>query len=156
MTDRWSALPQTTRARISNFLSGRQCHLKNLTILRRFSLPNLAYVCTKMAKVFSMFCLWPHTETRHFKLCTKNTQPLTDLVFSRRLTQMLANQRTLRSVLYTGQSQAYYDRLKKRVKEMHYLACTIAVSTGGSVKSSLKPDLFHFLFVPLQLKVLQN
>ena len=35
---------------------------------------------------FSVFCLRPHTETRHFKLCTRNTPPLTDLVFSRLLT----------------------------------------------------------------------
>ena len=35
----------------SNFnpLSGGQCHLNHLTILRRFSWPSLAYMCTKVA-----------------------------------------------------------------------------------------------------------
>ena len=35
----------------SNFnpVSGRQCHLNHLTILRRFSWPSLAYMCTKVA-----------------------------------------------------------------------------------------------------------
>ena len=34
---------------ISNPVSGGQCHLKHLTILRRFSWPSLAYMCTKVA-----------------------------------------------------------------------------------------------------------
>ena len=43
------ARPQTARARISNPVSGGQCHLNHLTILRRFSWPSLAYMCTKVA-----------------------------------------------------------------------------------------------------------
>ena len=43
------ARPQTARVRISNSVSGGQCHLNHLTILRRFSWPSLAYVCTKVA-----------------------------------------------------------------------------------------------------------
>ena len=35
--------------RISNPVSGEQCHLNHLTILRRFSWPSLAYMCTKVA-----------------------------------------------------------------------------------------------------------
>ena len=46
MTERWRARPQTAGARISNPVSGGQCHLNHLTILRRFSWPNLAYMCT--------------------------------------------------------------------------------------------------------------
>ena len=34
---------------ISNPVSGGQCHLNHLTILRRFSWPSLAYMCTKVA-----------------------------------------------------------------------------------------------------------
>ena len=37
------------RARISNPVSGGQCHLNHLTILRSFSWPSLAYMCTKVA-----------------------------------------------------------------------------------------------------------
>ena len=37
------------RARISNPVSGGQCHPNHLTILRRFSWPSLAYMCTKVA-----------------------------------------------------------------------------------------------------------
>ena len=37
MTERYRARPQTARARISNPVSGGQCHLNHLTILRRFS-----------------------------------------------------------------------------------------------------------------------
>ena len=33
----------------SNLVSGGQCHLNHLTILRRFSWPSLAYMCTKVA-----------------------------------------------------------------------------------------------------------
>ena len=40
---------KTARARISNPVSGGQCHLNHLTILRRFSWPSLAYMCTKVA-----------------------------------------------------------------------------------------------------------
>ena len=39
----------TARARISNPVSGGQCHLHHLTILRRFSWPSLAYMCKKVA-----------------------------------------------------------------------------------------------------------
>ena len=42
----------TSDRRGSNFeysVSGGQCHLNHLTILRRFSWPNLAYMCTKVA-----------------------------------------------------------------------------------------------------------
>ena len=34
---------------LSNPVSGGQCHLNHLTILRRFSWPSLAYMCTKVA-----------------------------------------------------------------------------------------------------------
>ena len=37
VSERWRARPQTARARISNPVSGGQCHLIHLTILRRFS-----------------------------------------------------------------------------------------------------------------------
>ena len=40
------ARPQTARARISNPVSGGQCHLIHLIILRRFSWPSLAYMGT--------------------------------------------------------------------------------------------------------------
>ena len=43
---RWRARPQPARARILNPVSGGQCHL---TILRRFSWPNLGYMFTKVA-----------------------------------------------------------------------------------------------------------
>ena len=42
------ARSQTARARISNPVSGGQCHLIHLTILRKFSWPSLAYMCTKV------------------------------------------------------------------------------------------------------------
>ena len=41
--------PQTTRARISNPVSGGQCHLIHLTILMKFSWPSLTYMCTKVS-----------------------------------------------------------------------------------------------------------
>ena len=44
-----SCWPQTVRARISSPVSGGQCHLILHTILRRFSWPSLAYMCTKVA-----------------------------------------------------------------------------------------------------------
>ena len=44
-----AARPQTARARISSPVSGGQCHLIHLTILRRFSWSSLAYMCTKVA-----------------------------------------------------------------------------------------------------------
>ena len=46
VTERQRARPQTARAQISNPVSGGQCHLVYLTILRRFSWPSLAYMCT--------------------------------------------------------------------------------------------------------------
>ena len=49
VTERWRARPQTARARISNPVSGGQCHLIPLTILRRFFWPSLAYMCTEVA-----------------------------------------------------------------------------------------------------------
>ena len=49
VTEKWRARPQTARDRISNSVSGGQCHLNHFTILRRFSLPSLAYMCTKVA-----------------------------------------------------------------------------------------------------------
>ena len=42
-------LKETKLARISNPVSGGQCHLNHLTILRRFSWPSLAYMCIKVA-----------------------------------------------------------------------------------------------------------
>ena len=47
VTEKWRARPQTTRARISNFVSGGQCHLIHLAIFRMFSWPSLAYMSTK-------------------------------------------------------------------------------------------------------------
>ena len=38
------------RARISNSVSGGQCHIIYLAIHRRFSLPSLAYMCTGVLK----------------------------------------------------------------------------------------------------------
>ena len=49
VTERQRARPQTARARISNQVSGGQCHLIHLTIFKRFSWLNLAYMCTKVA-----------------------------------------------------------------------------------------------------------
>ena len=49
VTERWRARPQTARVRISNPVSGGQCNLNHLTILRSFSWPSLAYMCTKVA-----------------------------------------------------------------------------------------------------------
>ena len=47
-TDRERSLPQTTRARISNHVSGAQCHIIHIIILRRFNWPSSAYMCTQM------------------------------------------------------------------------------------------------------------
>ena len=47
--ERQRARPQTARAPISNHMSGGQCHLIHFTILRRFSWPSSAYMCTKVA-----------------------------------------------------------------------------------------------------------
>ena len=49
LRDREVACSASARARISNPVSGGQCHLNHLTILRSFSWPSLAYVCTKVA-----------------------------------------------------------------------------------------------------------
>ena len=49
VTERSRARHQTTRARISNPVSGGQCHLLHLTILRRFSWPSLAYILPHFA-----------------------------------------------------------------------------------------------------------
>ena len=35
--------------KISNPVSGGQCHINHLTILRKFSWPSSAYMCTKVA-----------------------------------------------------------------------------------------------------------
>ena len=60
VTKRWRARPQTAKARISNPVSGGQCHPIHLTILRRFSWPSLAYMCTKVARTpFILFHLPP-------------------------------------------------------------------------------------------------
>ena len=45
----WGVQPQIARARISNLVSGGQCHLIHLTIFKRFSWSSLAYMCTKVA-----------------------------------------------------------------------------------------------------------
>ena len=39
---------QRNWAQISNPVSGGQCHLIHLAILRRFTWPSLAYMCTKV------------------------------------------------------------------------------------------------------------
>ena len=43
------ARPQTASAQILNTVSEGQCHRIHLTMLRRFSSPSLAYMCTKVA-----------------------------------------------------------------------------------------------------------
>ena len=43
----WRARSQMTRARISNLVSGGQCHLIHLTIRRKFSWHSLAYYVYK-------------------------------------------------------------------------------------------------------------
>ena len=48
VTERWRARPQTSWVWISNPVSGGQCYLTHLFILRRFSWPNLACMCTKV------------------------------------------------------------------------------------------------------------
>ena len=58
MTEMWRARPQTARVRISNSVSGRQCHLIHLTILRRFPGP---IVCAQR---------WPTTPFIPFNLLT--------------------------------------------------------------------------------------
>ena len=49
VTERWRARPQTARVQISSPVSGGQCHMSHLTILRRFSWPSLAYILTQVA-----------------------------------------------------------------------------------------------------------
>ena len=45
----WGAsVTETDKARISNPVSGRQCHLIHLTIIRKFSWPSLACMCKRM------------------------------------------------------------------------------------------------------------
>ena len=48
VTERWSARPQTSWVWISNPVSWGQCYLTHLFILRRFSWPNLACMCTQV------------------------------------------------------------------------------------------------------------
>ena len=50
LRDREVACSASDRARISNSVSGGQCHLNHLTILRRFSWPSLAYMCLYVQK----------------------------------------------------------------------------------------------------------
>ena len=52
------ARPQTARARISNSVSGGQCHLIHLSIIRRFSWPSLAHMCTQVAFITIHFILF--------------------------------------------------------------------------------------------------
>ena len=59
VTERWRARPQTTSARISNYVSGEQCHLIHFTILKRFSWPSLAYICAQR---------WPKTTLISFHI----------------------------------------------------------------------------------------
>ena len=49
LRDREVARSASDRQGISSPVSGGQCHLNHLTILRRFSWPSLAYMCTKVA-----------------------------------------------------------------------------------------------------------
>ena len=44
-----ACLASNRQGSISNPVSGGQCHLNHLTILRRFSWPSLACMCTKVA-----------------------------------------------------------------------------------------------------------
>ena len=75
MTERWRARPQTARARISNPVSGGQCHLNYLTILRRFSWPSLAYMCTKVADSFHFFYGYAAGGETSPVFCPKKTRP---------------------------------------------------------------------------------
>ena len=67
------ARPQTARARISNPVSGGQCHLNHLTILRRFSRPSLAYLCTKVAQSPIHFIYISTTQSRPTDWLLPNT-----------------------------------------------------------------------------------
>ena len=49
VTESLRARPQIAWARMSNPVSGGQCYLIHLIILRRFSLPSSAYMFTKVA-----------------------------------------------------------------------------------------------------------
>ena len=51
LRDREVACSASDRVCISNHVSGGQCHLVHLTILRRLSWPNLACMCTKVTYV---------------------------------------------------------------------------------------------------------
>ena len=55
VTKRWRARPQAARTRILNSVSGGQCHLIHLTILRKFSWPGVAYYVHR----------WPKTPFMH-------------------------------------------------------------------------------------------
>ena len=64
------ARPQTSRARISYPVSEGQCLLIHLTILRRFSWPSLAYICTNVALnpihfIFVLKTLNHHSQNAH-------------------------------------------------------------------------------------------
>ena len=50
VTESWRARLHTTGAQMANPVSGGQCHLIHLTVLRRLPWPSLAYMCTKVAK----------------------------------------------------------------------------------------------------------
>ena len=62
---------EVAKARISNLMSGGQCHLNHLTILRRLSWPSLAYMCTKVAYspiLFIFLMIWPTPIADSFRL----------------------------------------------------------------------------------------
>ena len=50
VTDKKRTRPRIARARICNLVSGGQCHRIHLTVLKRFSWPSLACMCTKVTK----------------------------------------------------------------------------------------------------------
>ena len=51
MIEKKRARSETARVPISNFVSGGQCHLIHLTILRRLYRLSLAYICAQRPKI---------------------------------------------------------------------------------------------------------
>ena len=70
-------------ASISNPVSGGQCHLIHLIILKRFSWPSLAYMCTKVAQspIHFIFCT---TTARLLPLISQLTQNICTIFVQRR------------------------------------------------------------------------
>ena len=85
--------------------------------------------------LFSVFCLRPHTETRHYKLCMRTPPPLTDLVFSCRLTHM---HQTIRERL---SGQRFINWPKKLVYFTHvYIIESVTESVTRAIASSTSQE----------------